>query len=149
MPGKLFDIALKFSKLDENEILRKIWSDTEVQDFIIKLNTIDQLRLGNLANGGEMPEAGPNYLAAKRSLKGSFVGPTSKVSLLLNKDFYRSWQVIPNSIGFLIDANTTIHGRDFIKIYGLDILGLNDENTEKLSEFIKEKIIEEIRSILD
>lgn len=92
-----------------------------------------------------MPRGNPSYISAKGS-RGAPDGVST--NLFLNGDFYRSFDVIPNKIGFLIDANTSIHGRDFISIYGLDILGLNDENTEKLIEFIKDEIIEEICDIL-
>lgn len=123
-----------------------IWSDTEVQDFIIELNTREQLFEGKLSNGGKMPNGNPSYIQAKGS-RGAPDGVST--NLFLDGDFYRSWDIIPNKIGFLIDANTSIHGRDFISIYGLDILGLNEENTAKLSEFVKEKIIEYICDFLE
>lgn len=145
MFGRLSDIAENISKIDETEILTRIWSDSFVQDFIIELNTREQLFKGDLSNGGKMPPGNPSYISSKGS-RGAPDGTST--NLFLDGDFYRSFDVIPNKIGFLIDANTSIHGRDFISIYGLDILGLNEENTEKLIEFIKDRIIEEIIDIL-
>jgi hypothetical protein len=143
--GRLADIAQKVSKIDETEILTKVWSRPFVQDFIIELNTTEQLFEGDLSNGGKMPQGNPSYISSKGS-RGAPDGIST--NLFLNGDFYRSFDVIPNKIGFLIDANTSIHGKDFISIYGLDILGLNEENTEKLIEFIKDQIIEEIFDFL-
>ena len=145
MFGRLSDIAEIISKIDETEVLTKIWSSPFVQDFIIELNTREQLFKGDLSNGGKMPDGNPSYIRSK----GNRGAPNGKsTNLFLEGDFYRSFDVIPNKIGFLIDANTSIHGKDFISIYGLDILGLNDENTEKLTEFVKERIIEYIHELL-
>lgn len=128
-------------KVNTNEVLQSIWLDTFVQDFIINLNTRYQLFEGDLANGAKMPEGNPSYIAAK----GSRGAPDGKsTNLFLTGDFFDTFdiQVLPN--GFVIVANTAIYGRDFKDIYGFDILGLNEENLQKLIEFIREDYKKEL-----
>jgi hypothetical protein len=140
-------IALNALKLDNqrNQILTDIWKDPFVQDFIINLNTESQLRFGKLGNGGDMPQAGPGYLAAKRSLIGTQNAPTELTNLFLTGAFYDTFDIIVSQTGFTIIANTALYGRDFKDIYGFDILGLNDESLQKLINFIEPMFVKEVK----
>ena len=88
-----------------------------------------------------MPEGNPNYIKAK-GRRGSPDGIST--NLLLDGDFYDSFDIQITSTGFVIIANTSIHGKDFVDLYGFDILGLNDENLQKLINFIREDYKEEL-----
>ncbi|MCK4883747.1 MAG: hypothetical protein KAS30_02640, partial [Candidatus Diapherotrites archaeon] len=100
------------------------------------LNTEQQLKIGKLGNGGDMPEADPNYLAAKRARIGVQNAPTDKVNLFFTGDFFRTFDIQITETGFVIIANTSIYEKDFKDLYGFDILGLNEENIQKLIQFI-------------
>ena len=89
MIERIIKLGQNAQKLNRDEILKTIWSDPFVQDFIIELNTEQQLKIGKLGNGGDMPEAGPNYLAAKRAEIGFQNAPTDKVNLFFTGDFFR------------------------------------------------------------
>ena len=131
-------------KLNNNDILKVIWSDPFVQDFIIDLNTNQQLKKGVLGNGGDMPEASPEWLNFKRSTRGSNNFPTDKVNLFFTGDFFRTFDIQITGTGFIIIANTTIYGRDFKDRYGFDILGLNNDSIQKLIDFIRIDYKEEL-----
>lgn len=144
MIERIIKIGQNAQKLNRDEILKTIWSDPFVQDFIIDLNTEQQLKIGKLGNGGDMPEAGPNYLAAKRAVIGRDNAPTDKVNLFFSGDFFRTFDIQVTDNGFVIVANTAIYGKDFQDLYGFDILGLNEENIQKLIQFIRDDYQAEI-----
>ncbi len=127
--------------LDINDILFKVWQDPVIQDYIIELNTNQQLRLGQKSNNQSMPDyASLDYLGAKRSA-GLRKIAGEETDLFVSGNFYATWNVIPLRDGFEIEADTDIYGKDFIRIYGLDILGLNDKNMAKLVDRLKDEII--------
>ena len=124
-----------------NEILLELWNDPNVQNRIIELNTEEQLKLGIRSDGKFMPPyRNKRYLSAKRQVYGQT--PFDRINLRLRGEFYDTWKVFGTLVALFIDAKTMIHGRDFIDEYGLEILGLTDENLQKLIEFIKPLIIE-------
>lgn len=140
--------AKALANIDINKLLREVWSDPFTQDFIINLNTEEQLFFGLKSNGQVLPPyRNPDYLDQKRTLG---VAVTPFINLKLTGRFYRSFDVIPNSIGFLITANTNLYpdSGDFIEVYGLDILGLNENNTSKLAFHLQEELQIRIRKIL-
>ena len=144
MIERIIKLGQNAQKLNRDEILKTIWSDPFVQDFIIELNTEQQLKIGKLGNGGDMPEAGPNYLAAKRAEIGFQNAPTDKVNLFFTGDFFRTFDIQVTQTGFVIIANTAIYGKDFKDLYGFDILGLNEESIQKLIQFIRDDYQAEI-----
>jgi len=144
----LRDRANKIKSININKLLREIWSDPFTQDLIIKLNTEDQLFFGLKSNGEILPPyRNPDYLDQKRA---EGVALTPFINLKLSGRFYRTFDVIPNQVGFLIDANTNLYpdSGDFIEAYGLDILGLNETNTTKLALHLQEELQIRIRAII-
>lgn len=141
------ELALNAIKLDgkRNQILSNIWKDPFVQDFIINLNTKQQLFKGDLGNGGKMPQGNPSYISAKGS-RGAPDGVST--NLFLTGDFYDTFDIVVSQTGFTIIANTAIYGKDFIDIYGFDILGLNDENLQKLIDFVEPIFVDEVKELL-
>ncbi|MCK5645121.1 MAG: hypothetical protein KAJ19_30250, partial [Gammaproteobacteria bacterium] len=94
------------------------------------------------------PYRNQDYFEQKKSFG---IAPNSLINLRLSGRFYRSFDIIPNSIGFLIDANTNLYpdSGDFVDVYGLDILGLNETNTSKLARHLQEELQIRIRAILN
>jgi hypothetical protein len=145
----LRDKADRIKSIKVDKLLSEIWRDPITQKFIINLNTEEQLFFGLKANGEILPRyASSEYLNEKRAA-GVALNPF--INLKLSGAFYKSFDVIPNSVGFLIDANTNIYpdSGDFVDVYGLDILGLNENNTEKLTRYLQEEIQKWIKVILD
>jgi len=136
-------VALNALKLQgqQNAILSEIWMDAFIQDFIIDLQK-EQLRFGKLGNGGEFPLGGPAYIDSVRRIRGAQQKPTDKVNLLNTGAFYDTIDIQIGTSFFTLIANTTIYGDDFKSIYGFDILGFNDENLQKLIDFVRPIFIE-------
>ncbi|NQY01491.1 MAG: hypothetical protein HRU18_12055 [Pseudoalteromonas sp.] len=140
----MIKVGQNAQRLTTDEILKVIWSDPFVQDYIVELNTNQQLKQGKLGNGGDMPEAGESWLNFKKAVKGADNFPSDKVNLFFSGEFFDTFDIEVLNNGFLIVANTAIYGRDFQTIYGFDILGLNEENLQKLINFIREDYQEEL-----
>ncbi len=129
--------------------MKEVWSDPFTQDFIINLNTNEQLFFGLKSDGTTLPPyRNQDYFEQKKSFG---IAPNSLINLRLSGRFYQSFDIIPNSVGFLIDANTNLYpdSGDFVDVYGLDILGLNETNTSKLARHLQEELQIRIRAILN
>ena len=145
----LRDKARRIKSIKINKLLKEVWSDPFTQDFIINLNTNEQLFFGLKSDGTTLPPyRNQDYFEQKKSFG---LAPNSLINLRLSGRFYRSFDIIPNSVGFLIDANTNIYpdSGDFVDVYGLDILGLNETNTSKLARHLQEELQIRIRAILN
>lgn len=146
---ELRDKANRIKSIQVDKLLSEIWREKETQKFIINLNTEEQLFFGLKSNNEILPRyASSEYLNEKRAA-GVALNPF--INLKLSGAFYKTFDVIPNSVGFLIDAKTNIYpdSGDFIEVYGLDILGLNENNTEKLAWYLQERLQFFIRIILN
>jgi len=143
------DLFDRIKKLDQDKLLREVWDDSLTQDYIIELNTIEQLFKESKKSTGELLPAYAlnSYAAAKGSIG---LAPSGLINLRLSGDFYKSFDVIPNSTGFEINANTNLYPEsgDFIEIYGPEILGLTEESLQKLRLFVKDLLNEKIRLFL-
>lgn len=129
--------------------MKEVWSDPFTQDFITNLNTNEQLFFGLKSDGTTLPPyRNQDYFEQKKSFG---IAPNSLINLRLSGRFYQSFDIIPNSVGFLIDANTNLYpdSGDFVDVYGLDILGLNETNTSKLARHLQEELQIRIRAILN
>lgn len=132
------EVAKRAQRFNVNQALGEIWRDPFVQDFIIALNTEGQLAFGKDARDNNLsPEyQSPDYARAKQNIPGR-KAPLGIPDLKLFGSFYESFDINVLPDGFMIIADTKIHGRDFIEDYGFDIIGLSDENIQKLIEFIR------------
>ncbi len=145
----LRDKARRIKSVKINKLLKEVWSDPFTQDFIINLNTNEQLFFGLKSDGTTLPPyRNQDYFEQKRSFG---IAPNSLINLRLSGRFYQSFDIIPNSVGFLIDANTNLYpdSGDFVDVYGLDILGLNETNTSKLARHLQEELQIRIKAILN
>ena len=144
----LRDKAERIKSIKVDKLLSEVWRDPITQKFIINLNTEEQLFFGLKANNEILPRyASSEYLNEKRAA-GVALNPF--INLKLSGAFYKSFDIIPNSVGFLIDAKTNLYpdSGDFIDVYGLDILGLNENNTQKLTRHLQEELQIRIRAII-
>lgn len=145
----LRDKARAIKSIGIDKLLSEVWGDPLTQDFIIQLNTEEQLFFGLRSDNSTLPPyRNQDYFEQKQSFG---LAPNSLINLKLSGRFYRSFDVIPNSIGFLIDAKTNLYpdSGDFVDVYGLDILGLNEINTSKLTRYLKEELQIRIRARLN
>jgi len=129
--------------LDLNDILFAMWSRNDTQDYIIELNTEDQLyEEGIRSDGSEIGE----YTPYTKQLKSTGSG-NSRIDHITLKDtgaFYKSFKIKPNKKGFKIIANPNKDDTNLFDEFGVDIVGLTKENVFKLLDFIEPMFNEEV-----
>lgn len=130
-----------FSALDNlNE--DQIWLfavDKDVQDEMIRINTEDQLEEEGIDSlGRKLGDYAPSTIAYKRR-KGQRY---DHVTLKDEGDFYNSFNVKVNVNEIIIDADdSSKYNKPLFEVWGVDVLGLTDENMTYIKEMILENYI--------
>lgn len=128
---KLQRIAQNVKKLSVNDLLHELSETPVFTDYIIELNTKNQLYdKGVNAKGESLGE----YSLYTRALKQERGQINDHVTLNDTGDFYNSFSVYLNGSNFIITANTIKDTSDLIADWGRDILGLNEESLKLLRE---------------
>lgn len=130
-----------FSALD-NLTEDKIWLfavDKDVQDEMIRINTEDQLEEEGIDSlGRKLGDYAPSTIAYKRR-KGQRY---DHVTLKDEGDFYNSFNVKVNVNEIIIDADdSSKYNKPLFEVWGVDVLGLTDENMNYIKEMILENYI--------
>jgi hypothetical protein len=137
-------LANNIISINQDEIFLEVFSQKPVKDFIIELNTIEQLfKKGVDANNSDLANEGGDYSDLTiQGVPGLFLGkvqkglPTNWITLFDSGEFYDSWVVEVDKTSIEIDADTIkADGTDLRVRWGKAILGLNDESLEKLVVF--------------
>ena len=134
-----FERLLKnINNLNINDIFFELWSDNRVQNYIIDLNTegkpTSQLyELGVDSLGNSLGEYSPFTIPFKVEKGQRF----DHITLKDTGDFYESFIVTPLKTGFKIDANPIKDDDNLFDLFGKDIVGLTEENQERLVAFIE------------
>lgn len=138
MFGKLEDIVDKALKLDDKAVWFQV-VDKEIQYEIVRLNTIEQLyKEGERSDGTILPD----YSETSVNVYGK---PRGHIRLKETGGFYRSFIVKVDAKGYEVIADTDVGDsiqEDLAVRYGLDILGLTDENHDIIAKALTEKYIE-------
>jgi len=132
----------KISTLNESVIWFEV-IDREVQFEIIRLNTEDQLfNEGMRSDGTSLPD----YSQTSVEVFGKRAG---HITLKDTGHFYQSFRVKVDNFGMFIAVDdTSLYDVPLTTTYGLDILGLTEENTMVLIQMLKRKYIKEINERL-
>jgi hypothetical protein len=144
MFGKIEDIIDKALLLDETTAWFQV-IDREMQWEIIRLNTIDQLFDQGLKSDGSYL---PDYSKTSVELYGK---PDGHIRLKDTGEFYRSFVVKVDPKGAEIIADTqkgTVDNDDLAVRYGLNILGLTDENQNVIADALTNKYVEYLENEL-
>lgn len=137
-------------RFNVNEILREVWRNPRVQNFIIELNTegkpTSQLfEKGEDSLGVSLGEYSLSTILGTSQFEGK-LSKGQRVDHITLKDlgdFYETFVVIPLLTGFRLEADGDKGGGDnLFDDFGKDIVGLNEENLLILSEFIRPFFIE-------
>tara|TARA_R110002126_G_scaffold93089_5_gene220757 strand:+ start:6368 stop:6808 length:441 start_codon:yes stop_codon:yes gene_type:complete len=141
MFGIIENIVNKASKLDENDAWFQV-IDRETQWEIIRLNTIDQLFDNGLkSDGSSLPDYSPESVRLYGKEDGH-------IKLKDTGQFYRSFVVKANAKGLEIIADTkkgSGANDDLAVRYGIDILGLTQENNNILAKLLTNNYIKYVR----
>ena len=138
---KILDSAINLDEV-------KAWYfaiDIDLQNNIIKLNTIDQLfNEGVDSLGDSLGEYSPFTVELKK-IKGQ---PTDRITLKDTGDFYRTFKVEVKDDSFFINANPIKDDSNLFDDFGSEIVGLTEENQIKVSKTILDNTIKYIRKQL-
>lgn len=140
-----------FSNIEIVQHLREVFSslksddlwfksiDQDVMDMIIQMNTEDQLEEEGIDSlGRALGEYSPYTIALKR-MKGDRY---DHITLKDTGAFYDSWIVWVDTSGINIDADDTSHyDKPLFEVWGVDVLGLTEDNLAILQEVIAENYI--------
>lgn len=120
----LFELATKFTDLEgqEGKIFKRVLDNRFIKDLIIHLNTDDQLGKDRINSLGE--HLGIYSIFDKKGRGGQFYNLNDK------GEFWDSWMVIVKEDSIIIDANPFKEDTNLFDEYGLDVLGLTDENLQ-------------------
>jgi hypothetical protein len=130
-----------FSPQGFRKIVREILQKKDIQDFIIEMNHEQLYELGEDSKGVSLGEYSPVTIQYK-DRKGQV---SDRVTLRDTGVFYESFTIKVDDAGFIQNADGYKGGgNDLFKMYGIDILGLNEDNTQRL----RDRLIDEIRFYL-
>jgi len=144
MWGAIEDIIDRALLLDENRAWFQV-IDREMQWEIIRLNTIDQLFDEGLKSDGSYL---PDYSKASIEIYGKEDG---HIKLKDTGEFYRSFVVKVDPKGMEIIADTakgTTAKDDLVNRYGINILGLTEENNNVIVDALINKYVEYLENEL-
>ena len=111
---------------------------------IIELNTEKQLFDKGIGSDGKRLEPFP-YSNPYEKLKKRIGQPTDRITLRLEGDFYKSFEVVIGNEQFQINAND-FKTKFLLKRYGQKVLGLTNSNVSQFSQMIiRPELLTEIR----
>lgn len=110
--------------------------DEQVQDEIVRLNTIDQLYDKGIDSLGDSLGDYSPFTVRVKVYKGQ---KTSNITLKDTGEFYDSFDVTVYKDGFTISADAQKEDSNLVEEFGIDILGLTDGSIDKL---IREYILD-------
>ena len=145
MWGVIDDILSKVKTLNEKEAWFFV-IDKELKDEIIRLNTQDQLYEDGIDSLNDSLGDYSSYTIAIKNMKGQ---KTSNITLKDTGDFYKSFKVKVTATGFTIKADdSTKYDIPLTESFGIDILGLTEENKLFLYDYLEENYNKYVRKKL-
>jgi hypothetical protein len=146
-------ILKKAIGLNFDSFFYNIWRSKAVQTYIEFLNK-DQLKRSEDSKGVQLSykdnngnvRTGYSPLTAKLSKGRKKIG--QPFNLFDTGEFYKSIKATPELKGVDLDADFQKEDTNLEKKFGKDIIGLTDENLQKLQEFIKPIVILNLRKEL-
>ena len=135
-------------KLDRFKAFTFSVDKADTKHLIIEMNTIDQLyKQGINSKGQSLKAIGGDYAYLTKDIKSHFNQPFDRITLKDTGEFYESFNVRVTSTDFTIEADT-MKDEDLTIRWGEDIIGLTDENMQRLIDFCKIRYVEYVRQLL-
>jgi hypothetical protein len=135
--GELFDLIERVKSLDVKDLLFYVFSKDEVKQFVIDLNTRNQLFDEGVDSKDEfLGEYAASTLVSKQRRFGSQF--PEHITLFEKGDFYKTWSVNVDKNGIItISADGQKEDIDLFEKYGKDVLGLTNDSIQLLIPFIQ------------
>jgi hypothetical protein len=150
----LINLAQRVKLLDEKLLMQILFRDKSFIDLIIWLNTEEQLFKQGIDSQGKKLQSAfaqygqvyANFTIRMKELKNQ---PFDRVTLKDEGDFYESFDVLLTpAYDFVITADTLKEDNDLREIWGDAIIGLTDENMNKIIQEAKEIILPHVREYI-
>ena len=140
-------LAFNIAGLNIGATFKKIVNSAEVKSLIIKLNTDNQLfKKGENSLGVRLDAIGGGYAGFTIEEKKRKGQPFDRVTLNDTGDFYGSWTVNATVNYIDINADPIKEDANLFTEWGSDIVGLNEENLQLVTEIILKEIIRFFKS---
>lgn len=141
----LVKLANNIKSLTVNDMIHELSEHPEFTDYIIELNTKNQLYDKGVNSQGERIGS---YSARTKQIKTEKGQITDHVTLLDTGAFYESFKVFLSGSDLVVSANTIKDTDDLIEKYGKEILGLNEDSLVLLRLKAKLILIPHIKGII-
>lgn len=151
-------LAMGVISLNANLIIQQIILNNKFQEYILDLNRKEQLFEGIDSLGVELDgysDATETVLEANRSNLFNYKGKSKKklsgepIFLFDTGEFYESFTLQVDREALIFDADPLKDdGTNLFDEFGDDILGLTEENIQKLVFLLGEKVVPFIQEIL-
>jgi hypothetical protein len=142
----------RLAAIKPNETFNIVLGNKVIKKEIIKMNTINQLYNEGIGSDGvKLSDVGGEYSLVTMSIskeKGRPKASRNRITLKDTGEFYRSFRVYVFSGVVRIQADTIKDGKDLQDDWGDNILGLTNENKQKLINIARQEYIKFIRKKL-
>lgn len=159
------DKSKQIKAIDVNRILRVILKESNTTKFVLDLNRKDQLFIEGIQSDGSFLESSNTtegvYSHAtieltqeeRGSISFTYAGVTKdkkageRYMLYDTGEWYRSFKLVINNKDFEIKANTNIGdgNTNVFQEYGENVVGLTEKSICKLTDYIRERVIQEVK----
>lgn len=150
----LLQMCERMMKLNEQVLLNQVLASPELQRWIIEMNQKQLFEQGINRLGIKLEDADKGgytvsgfykgYSPRTKEIKRKKGQPYDRVTLKDTGEFYASFRIELRPGELEIVANPMKDGESLFTRWGEEVLGLTEENMQKLIEFIREKIVQEI-----
>lgn len=138
-------ITRNMQSITAARIIEILVSQPELNNFIIELNTQDQLFKKGVDSKGATLGTYSLFTIAEKQSKGQ---PTTHVTLKNEGLFYKTWVVTVVNGDIIIEADGDKDDKNLMDVYGEDIVGLIEENVQKIADEIAIKSPELVANLL-
>lgn len=151
MFGPLKSLVKEVKKLDSNKLIQQSLNNTAIQQEILDLNRLDQLYDKGIDSAGDsLGEYSPATIEGTANFPGKKQKGQRYDHITLNDtgEFYNSFIFKNGKDAFEMTADTLKEGTDLTEDFGNDIIGLTQENKNKVAGWLIEPVREGIRKKL-
>ena len=130
--GDIGETIRKFKSLNFKKIIISILNTSEIKEFIIKMEQERLFNLGEDSTGASLGEYAPFTVVIKQEKGQRF----DHITLNDTGEFYESFTFHATGTELIFDANPVKDNDNLFDNFGIDILGLNDFDRNRLIETI-------------
>ena len=130
--GDIGETIRKFKSLNFKKIIISILNTSEIKEFIIKMEQERLFNLGEDSTGASLGEYAPFTVVIKQEKGQRF----DHITLNDTGEFYKSFTFHATGTELIFDANPVKDDDNLFDNFGIDILGLNDFDRNRLIETI-------------